>query len=298
MGTFWQSLRYTLRVLAKSPLFTIVAILSLALGIGANTAIFTLINALLLRNLPVHQPERLVQLVAIRPDGKVPFSYPMFREVERAQRVFTGLIGWGAAGMLNVEVNGVLARNHLMTVTGNCYSELGITPLLGRLLVPEDSDPRSGTSSQVAVLGYEFWRSRFGGASDVVGKQIRVEGHPFTIIGVTRKWFSGMTTGEPPDITIPSLPIPSSLKGMNSLSKAVLYFGSLQPAASRMASRSSRLARNSNLSGRKSSSPRPLRKLPGLAARGFSRWAWKSHRPQRVSQAACVRNLRDRSTFS
>jgi len=178
MGTFWQSLRYTLRVLAKSPLFTIVAILSLALGIGANTAIFTLINALLLRNLPVHQPERLVQLVAIRPDGKVPFSYPMFREVERAQRVFTGLIGWGAAGMLNVEVNGVLARNHLMTVTGNCYSELGITPLLGRLLVPEDSDPRSGTSSQVAVLGYEFWRSRFGGASDVVGKQIRVEGHP------------------------------------------------------------------------------------------------------------------------
>jgi len=178
MGTFWQSLRYTLRVLAKSPIFTIVAILSLALGIGANTAIFTLINALLLRNLPVHQPERLVQLVAIRPDGKVPFSYPMFREVERAQRVFTGLIGWGAAGMLNVEVNGVLARNHLMTVTGNCYSELGITPLLGRLLVPEDSDPRSGTSSQVAVLGYEFWRSRFGGASDVVGKQIRVEGHP------------------------------------------------------------------------------------------------------------------------
>jgi len=77
------------------------------------------------------------------------------------------------------------------------------------LLVPEDSDPRSGTSSQVAVLGYEFWRSRFGGASDVVGKQIRVEGHPFTIIGVTRKWFSGMTTGEPPDITIPSLLSPA-----------------------------------------------------------------------------------------
>src|SRR5258708_23155243 len=113
MGTFWQSLRYTVRVLAKSPLFTIVAILSLALGIGANTAIFTLINALLLRNLPVRQPERLVQLVAIRPDGKVPFSYPMFREVERAQRVFTGLIGWGTGGMQILELNALLSHNPL-----------------------------------------------------------------------------------------------------------------------------------------------------------------------------------------
>jgi len=213
MGTFWQSLRYTLRVLAKNPGFTTVAILSLALGIGANTAIFTLINALILRDLPVRRPERLVQLVAVRPDGKVPFSYPMFREVERAQRVFTGLMGWGVAGMFNVEVNGVLAQNHVMTVTGNCYSELGITPLFGRLLTPEDSNPSSGTTSQIAVLGYEFWRSRFAGALDVVGKQIRVEGHPFTIIGVTRKWFSGMTTGEPPDITIPITAYPALMEG-------------------------------------------------------------------------------------
>jgi len=213
MGTFWQNPRYTIRVLSKNPGFTAVAVLSLALGIGANTAIFTLINALLLRDLPVRHPERLVQLVAVRPDGKVPFSYPMFREVERGQRVFTGLMGWGAAGMFNVEVNGVLAQNHVMTVTGNCYSELGVSPLLGRLLTPEDSNPSNGTTSQVAVLGYEFWRSRFGGASDTVGKQIRVEGHLFTIIGVTRKWFSGMTTGEPPDITIPITAYPSLMEG-------------------------------------------------------------------------------------
>ena len=111
MERLWQNLRYTIRVLSKNPGFTAVAVLSLALGIGANTAIFTLINALLLRDLPVRHPERLVQLVAVRPDGKVPFSYPMFREVERGQRVFTGLMGWGAAGMFNVEVNGVLAQN-------------------------------------------------------------------------------------------------------------------------------------------------------------------------------------------
>jgi len=213
METALQNLRYTIRVLSKNPGFTADAILSLALGIGANTAIFTLINALLLRNLPVRHPERLVQLVAVRPDGKVPFSYPMFREVERNQRVFTGLIGGGAAGMFNVEVNGVLEQNHLMTVTGNCYSELGTTQLIGRLLTREDSNPSSGTTSQVAVLGYEFWQRRFGGALDVVGKQIRIEGRPFTIIGVTRKWFAGMTTGEPPDVTIPITAYPQLAEG-------------------------------------------------------------------------------------
>src|SRR6266853_3140450 len=103
MERLGQNLRYTIRVLGKNPGFTVVAVLSLALGIGANTAIFTLINAALLRDLPVRQPERLVQLVGVRPDGKVPFSYPMFREVERGQRVFTGLIGWGTAGRQGVE---------------------------------------------------------------------------------------------------------------------------------------------------------------------------------------------------
>lgn len=198
-----MTLRYTFRTLAKSPAFTAVAVLSLALGIGANTAIFTLINALLLRDLPVRDPERLVQLRATRPDAKVPFSNPMLREVERNQRVFTGLVGWGGGGMYNVEGNGAFSREHLTSVTGNCYSELGVTPLLGRLFTPADSDPSSGVSNQVAVLGYDFWQRRFGGALDVVGKQIRVEGHPFTIVGVTRKWFAGMTTGQPPDITIP-----------------------------------------------------------------------------------------------
>ena len=152
MGTLWQSLRYTLRTLSKSPVFTTVAILSLALGIGANTAIFTLINALLLRDLPVQHPEQLVQLRAVRPDAKVPFSYPMLRELERHQRAFTGLVGWGGGGMLNVEANGSLSREHISSVSGNCYSELGATPLLGRLFIPADSDPASGTTSQIAVL--------------------------------------------------------------------------------------------------------------------------------------------------
>src|SRR6266404_284 len=208
MGTFWQSLRYALRVLAKNPGFTTVAILSLALGIGANTAIFTLINVLILRDLPVRQPERLVYLSAVRQGSKITLSYPIFREIERGQRVFSGLIGWGGNWMPNVEVNGVLSRDRVLSVTGNCYSELGAAPFLGRLLTPEDESLSGGANSQVAVIGYEFWQRRFGGALDVVGRQIRIEGHPFTIIGVTRKWFTGLTTGEPPEITVPLTAMP------------------------------------------------------------------------------------------
>ncbi len=232
MKMFWQNLRYTFRVLGKNPSFTIVAVLSLALGIGANTAIFTLINALLLRSLPVRQPDRLVEvsLVRIRLDDKVPFSYRMFRELERGQRVFTGLIGvdlgyqWHAGKMLNVEANGVLSQNHLLWVTGNFYSELGVAPALGRLFTAQDADPANGAASEVAVISYEFWQRRLGGAPDVVGKQIRVEGHPFTIIGVTQKWFTGLTRGEPPEITLPITAAPLIEDEDSSLDRGGAYW--------------------------------------------------------------------------
>jgi predicted permease len=224
MGTLWQTLRYTFRTLSKSPVFTAVAILSLALGIGANTAIFTLINALILRDVPVRQPERLVYLSAIRQGSKITFSYPMFREVERGQRVFSGVIGWGGNWMPNVEVNGVLSQDRVLSVTGNCYSELGASPFMGRLLAPEDENLSGGANSQVAVIGYEFWQRRFGGAPDVVGKRIRIEGHPFTIIGATRKWFTGLTTGEPPDITVPLTAMPLVQTGEFDLeSRSILW---------------------------------------------------------------------------
>src|ERR1700726_3497227 len=125
MERLLRNLRYTFRALGKNSGFTAVAVLSLALGIGANTAIFTLINALLLRDLPVREPERLVQLSLLRQDSQLPFSYPMFRELVRGQRVFTGLVSWGATGMFNVEVNGVLSQSHMQAVTGNWYSQLG-----------------------------------------------------------------------------------------------------------------------------------------------------------------------------
>lgn len=203
MGQVWQNLRYTLRVLGKNPGFTTIAVLSLALGIGANTAIFTLINALLLRDLPVQHPEQLVRLSAVRKGDKIPFSYPMFREVERGQHVFSSLMAWSTNRLSNVEINGILAPHRVLAVSGNAYTELETTPLLGRLLTPEDENLTHGANIEVAVIGYEFWQRQFGGAPDAIGRQIRIEGHPFSVVGVTRKWFTGLTTGEPPEITVP-----------------------------------------------------------------------------------------------
>jgi len=212
MRQLWRNLRYSLRALRKNPGFTAVAILSLALGIGANVAIFTLINALLLRDLPVPHPERIVELSVERHGDKIPFSYPMFRELERGQRVFSSLIAWSGGILSNVEVNGVFARANVLAVTSSFYSELGVAPLRGRLLISDDVNPQAGSTSQVAVIGYEFWQRRFGGAPDVIGKQVRVEDQSFTIVGVTRKWFTGITPGEPPDVTIP-VTVYASLRG-------------------------------------------------------------------------------------
>lgn len=230
MHMLWQNLRYTLRVLRKNPTFTIVAVLSLALGVGANIAIFTLINALLLRVLPVRQPDRLVQISLLRLDSKVPFPYRMFQELQRGQRVFSGLIGvdlgyqWHAGKMLNVEVNGVLSQNHLLWVTENFYSELGVTPHLGRLFTLDDTDPGNTTATNVAVISYEFWQRHLGGASNVLGTQIRVEGYPFTIIGVTPNGFTGLTRGEPPEITLPLRAAPLVEDGTSSLERGGAYW--------------------------------------------------------------------------
>jgi predicted permease len=226
MNTLWQNLNYTFRVLRKNPSFTVVAVLSLALGIGANTAIFTLINALLLRNIPARQPDRLVQVSLVRLDSKFPFPYRMFQELERGQHVFAGLIGvdlgyqWHVGKMLNVEVDGVLSQNHLLWVTDNFYSELGVAPRLGRLFTPGDAV----TAPEVAVVSHEFWQRHLGGAPDVVGKQIRVEGHPFTITGVTPKGFTGLTRGEPPEITLPITAVPLVEDGTSNLERGGAYW--------------------------------------------------------------------------
>ena len=117
MTSLWQNVRYTIRALGKNPGFAIVSVLSLALAIGANTAIFSLLDALLLRDLPVQHPERLVELSVVRRGDKIMFSYPMFREIESGQKVFSGLTGWSSGSETNVEFHGELFRANLRSVT-------------------------------------------------------------------------------------------------------------------------------------------------------------------------------------
>lgn len=200
MGSMWQDVRFGVRLVGRSPGLAAVTVLTLALGIGANTAIFTLLDAVLLRPLPVPHPERLVQIAPIYRNGaNVPMSYALFQQVQNGQRAFSSLIGWTNESDSNVEVKGVLSLSSVRGVSGNYYDSLGATPSLGRLIQPGDV----ASASPVAVLGYEFWQRRFGGDPRVVGTAIRIDGHTFTIVGVSRKWFMGMTPGSPPDVTIP-----------------------------------------------------------------------------------------------
>ena len=163
-----------------------------------------MVNALLLRDLPVREPERLVELSAVRQGQKIkmPFSYPMFEEVARGQQVFSEMVGW-AESVLAVEVNGSFSQSNLLAVTGNYYSALGVTPFIGRLLTEQDVNPGSGSTLQVAVASYDFWLTHLGATAGALGKEVRIAGRLFTIIGVTPKWFGGIRVGDPPDVTIP-----------------------------------------------------------------------------------------------
>ena len=199
------------RMLLKTPFVTTIAILSLALGIGANTAIFSMFDQLLRRPLPVNEPTRLVNLSAPGPAPgsnscnqsggcDIVFSYPMFRDLEKAQTSFTGI---AAHRIMNVSLS---VRNEPMTgegsmVSGSYFPVLGLNASLGRLLTPDD-DKIIGANF-VAVISYSFWENKFGKDPGVLGKPIIVNGKSFTIIGVAPESFNGTTTGSRPLVYVP-----------------------------------------------------------------------------------------------
>src|SRR6185437_14650282 len=204
LETFWQDVRYALRMLRKSPAFTAVAVLTLALGIGANTAIFTVLDGLILRDLPVPHPEQLVRFGAHTPgDDYASVSLPMFEEIMRDQDVFSGAFAIEGGPLMNVEANGELLRAKVDPVSGTYYSLLGAAPEIGRLIEPADVNLNSAEPAQVAVLGYAFWQRQYGGAKEVIGKTLKIENVPFIIIGVARKEFSGISADAEDDIVVP-----------------------------------------------------------------------------------------------
>jgi predicted permease len=202
MGALLQDLKYGLRVLAKNPGFTAVAVLTLALGIGANTAIFSVINAVMLRMLPVEKPEQLVQIRFRSPrsaDARTTHTNPMWEQVRDHQDAFSGVFAWSPQEFDLAD--GGEARNvHGIYASGAYFSTLGVRPAVGRLLTPEDD--RRGCDG-VAVLGYGFWQQHYAGAESAIGSLLRLNGHSFPVIGVTQRGFFGTDVGDQLDVALP-----------------------------------------------------------------------------------------------
>ena len=230
-----SSVKFAFRSLLKTPVVTAVAVLSVALGIGANVAIFSVFDQILLRRLPVTEPESLVNLVSPGPrSGNVScgdagtcdaiFSYPMFRDLERVQQVFTGIAAHREFGA-NLAYNAVSEGGNGLLVSGSYFQVLGLRPHLGRLLGPEDDRERGG--GHVVVLGYEYWRRRFGAQPDVLDKTLIVNGQPLTIVGVAPAGFYGTTFGSRPLVYAPITMRETLLSRWHGLDDRRAYFAYL-----------------------------------------------------------------------
>jgi len=208
MTTLLQDLRYGIRLLAKSPGFTLVVVLTLALGIGANTAIFSLLDQAILRALPVKEPGRLVIVNdaeytrgwSTSDNSEMVYSYPHYKEVRDQIPVFNGVIA-RAHVPLSVATGGVAERAGGDVVSGNFFAVLGVGPALGRVLTPED-DGVPG-ASPVAVLSYGYWQSRFGGDPGILDRKVSLNAYPFTVVGVAAPGFSGLLKGQNVDVFVP-----------------------------------------------------------------------------------------------
>ena len=205
MGAIWHDVKYAARRLARSRGFAVVAIASLALGIGANTAFFSLLNAIVLRDLPVWQPNQLVEIkdVEVRTGQAGPLNLPIYEGLARDQRVFSRFSGELDGDELDVQANGWLGRADVSLVSGEFYSMLRVRPAIGRLIELSDVNLLQAAPRQVAVLGYGFWQRRFGGDPAAIGRTVQVQGVPFTVIGVAPEGFKGTSTDREKEVTIP-----------------------------------------------------------------------------------------------
>jgi putative ABC transport system permease protein len=209
METLWQDLRYALRLLRLNPGFTLVAIASLALGIGANTAMFQLLDAVGLRALPVRDPSALaIVKIQDRSKGCCTFNtkYPdlttaIWEHIRDRQQAFSGLAAWGGY-QFNLTYGGELRLAQTLMVNGDFFQVLGVAPAQGRLLSAADDE--RGCAVPRAVISNGFWQGQFGAQPDAVGKTLMLEGHKFEIIGVTPPQFSGLDVGRSFDVAIPT----------------------------------------------------------------------------------------------
>jgi len=209
MHTLLQDVRYGLRMLAKNPGFTCIAILTLALGIGANTAIFSLLNQVLLRRLPVRNPSELVVLKSPGPkrghvwsdgDDSEIFSYPLYKGLAKNTAVFSGMLARYQFAA-SVASHGQTDRGSGELVTGNYFEVLGVRPALGRVLSATDEDVQG--AHPVLVLSHGYWMRHFGGDTGVLNQTVLVNNTEMTIVGVAQAGFSGIQVGQTPDFFVP-----------------------------------------------------------------------------------------------
>ena len=219
LETLWQDIRYGGRMLRKSPGFTAVAVLTLALGIGANTAVFSAAHAVLWSTLPVANPQNLVVLAAVRKDGTKRDDLPISvaDELQRSSRVLSDVIASDADG-LSLSFNGGRAERAMgEAVSPNYFSFLGIRPILGQGF---SLGVRRGQWAAEVVLSYRFWQRRFGGDPRVLGRTVTLNDVPFTIVGISPASFYSLQVGFEPDLILPRLPRGQGLSQMNLLSGA------------------------------------------------------------------------------
>src|SRR5579875_397265 len=233
----FQDVKFALRTFAKSPLFTAVAVLSIAFGIGANTAIFSLTDQILVRMLPVKNPEQLVLLSAVGRHygsnmGWNRISYPMYRDFRDRNVVFSGMFCFRETDM-SLSYKGRTERISGELVSGNYFPVLGVTASIGRLFTASDDLWQGG--HPVAVLSYGYWVSRFAGNPGVIGQKLQINGYPFTVIGVSQPGFSGTDPGYAPQIRVPvsmAQKITTYLDLNDRRSRWVTAFGRLKPGVS------------------------------------------------------------------
>jgi predicted permease len=192
-----KDVAYAVRAQRRNPTFSAAVILVTALGVGATTSVFALLDGLVLKPLPVRAPHRLVYF------GSPSFSYPIFSEVrQRSGDIFSSLFAWNLESV-NIDWNGQLEPAEVLMASGDFYSTLGVQATVGRTFTAEDDRPGGGPNGLVAVISDACWQFRFGGDSAVIGRTVRIDHRPFTIVGVAPRGFFGVAAGLAPDITIP-----------------------------------------------------------------------------------------------
>ena len=217
---FVHDLRFSARSILRSPSFSATAVLSLALGIGATTALYSLIDQIVLRALPVEHPKRLVLIDWIGFQNAETFgthnlmSYPICLDLQQQKQFFDGVF-CRAATTINFSTGGEPRLTAAELVSGTYFSVLGVSPALGRLLTIDD-DQVPG-SSPVVVLSYDFWKNQFGGTQDIVGRKVLVNQHPMTIVGVAAPAFHGIDVGETPSVWIPAVMSAQSIPGFKTM---------------------------------------------------------------------------------